>query len=307
MTAANTLQSIFQEDALILDHQHLPGDQHLLRLAAPLAAARAQAGQFAHIQVHPLRPLRRPLSIMRASPSDGWLDILYKAVGEGTRLLTQRQPGERLDILAPIGRGFAPSPGCRPLLLGGGVGMPPMLMLAEQLRQQGRAAGPLTPPLVPPPVPPLVPLVLLASEVPFPFKARPSAILVPGLPDEVIAAMPLLDDWGIPSRLASLQGYPGCYQGYITELARLWLQGLDALALTQVELFACGPRPMLSAVARLARDFGLLAQVSLEEYMACGVGGCAGCVVPVQTPAGIAMQRVCVDGPVFRADEVFAA
>lgn len=280
--------SIFQESAKILDHQHLPGEQHLLRLEAPLAAKAAKAGQFAHIQVHPLRPLRRPLSIMRASPEAGWLDILYKAVGEGTRLLAERKVGESLDILAPIGKGFLVSKG-RPLLLGGGVGMPPMLMLAEQMRQQK-----------------IIPMVMLASEVPFPFKASPSKLLVPGLPPEVIAAMPLLDDWGIPSRLASLQGYAGCHQGYVTDLARLWLESLEADARAEVEVFACGPQPMLAAVARLARDFGLPAQVSLEEYMACGVGGCAGCVVPVQTDAGLAMQRVCVDGPVFRAEEVFS-
>lgn len=280
--------SIFQESARILDHQHLPGEQHLLRLEAPLAAKAAGAGQFAHIQVHPLRPLRRPLSIMRASPDSGWLDILYKAVGEGTRLLAGRKVGESLDILAPIGKGFEMGKG-RPLLLGGGVGMPPMLMLAEQMRQQK-----------------ITPMVLLASEVPFPFAASPSKLLVPGIPPEVIAAMPLLDDWGIPSRLASLQGYAGCHQGYVTDLARLWLESLDADARAEVELFACGPHPMLAAVARLAADFGLPAQVSLEEYMACGLGGCAGCVVPVQTISGLAMQRVCVDGPVFKAQEVFA-
>jgi dihydroorotate dehydrogenase electron transfer subunit len=288
----NSQPSIFQESARILDHQHLAGDQHLLRLHAPLAAKDARAGQFAHIQVHKLQPLRRPLSIMRASPDEGWLDILYKVVGEGTRLLSERKQGESLDILAPIGRGFTPGAG-RPLLLGGGVGMPPMLMLAEQLRKQGLTAS-------------TTPMVMLASEVPFPFSARPSNLLVPGLPPDVIAAMPLLDDWGIPSRLASLQGYPGCYQGYITDLARSWLQAIDEDARSEVEIHACGPKPMLAAVTRLAHDFGLPAQVSLEEYMACGLGGCAGCVVPVQTASGLAMQRVCVDGPVFRAEEVFA-
>ncbi|MDQ2640294.1 MAG: dihydroorotate dehydrogenase electron transfer subunit, partial [Pseudomonadota bacterium] len=70
---------------------------------------------------------------------------------------------------------------------------------------------------------------------------------------------------------------------------------------------SCGPTPMLKAVAALAREFDLPCQVSLEEYMACAVGGCAGCAVEVQTPAGPAMKRVCVDGPVFDARTVFAA
>jgi dihydroorotate dehydrogenase electron transfer subunit len=282
--------TLFNEQCVILSHVHRAADQHLLRLLAPDCARSARAGQFAHIQVTPQRPLRRPLSIMRVSAEQGWVDFLYKAVGEGTRLLAQRQPGERLDILAPIGTPFSISGG-RALLIGGGVGMPPMIALAEQLRAEGLSA----------------PLVILGSEVPFPFDPRPSQILVPGLPDGVIAAMPLLDDWDIPSRLASQQGYPGCFDGYVTELARHWLQTLDQESRQSLTLYACGPHAMLRAVARLAAEFRLPCQVSLEEFMACGVGGCAGCAVPVQGPQGLAMKRVCVDGPVFDALQVFPA
>ena len=122
----------------------------------------------------------------------------------------------------------------------------------------------------------------------------------------VIAAMPLLDSWGVPSRLTSKAGFPGCHDGFVTDLARLWLGQLGDTARGEVELFACGPTPMLKAVAALAREFSLPCQVSLEEYMACAVGGCAGCVVEVATPAGPSMERVCVDGPVFDAYTVFA-
>jgi dihydroorotate dehydrogenase electron transfer subunit len=72
-----------------------------------------------------------------------------------------------------------------------------------------------------------------------------------------------------------------------------------------VEIYSCGPTPMLKAVAAVAREFGLPCQVSLEEYMACAVGGCAGCTVRVNTDQGPAMKRVCVDGPVFEASTVF--
>ena len=164
-----------------------------------------------------------------------------------------------------------------------------MVFLADALRRESWAR----------------PVVFLGSEVPFPFSATPSRILVPTVPAAAIAAMPLLDDWGVPSRLASLRGYAGCFEGYVTELARIWLEGLDSDAREEVEVFACGPHPMLEAVAQLAREFGLPCQVSLEEFMACGVGGCAGCVVEVQTAAGPAMKRVCVDGPVFDARTVF--
>jgi dihydroorotate dehydrogenase electron transfer subunit len=149
------------------------------------------------------------------------------------------------------------------------------------------------------------PFVVMGSEVPFPFRPWPSRHLVPGMPEGVTAAMPLMEDWGVPSRLASLQGYPGCHPGYVTDLARLWLEALDPAARAEVAVYACGPHPMLEAAARLAAGFDLPCQVSLEEFMACAVGGCAGCVVEVQTAAGPAMKRVCVDGPVFDARSVF--
>ena len=102
-----------------------------------------------------------------------------------------------------------------------------------------------------------------------------------------------------------MQGYKGVYKGYVTDLAKEYLDTLSKEDLSQVEVYSCGPQPMLEAVAKLARDYNLPCQVSLEEYMACAVGGCAGCVVEVKTDDGPAMRRVCVDGPVFDAQTVF--
>jgi len=282
--------TIAVEDAKILSHEAHAGEQYVLRVEAPQIAASARPGSFAHIQCDRVKPLRRPISIMRASAKEGWVDFLYKAVGEGTRLLARRRVGEHLSVMGPIGVPFnirAERP--RPLLIGGGVGMPPMIFVAESLKDNAHYK----------------PFVILGSEVPFPFQPRPSQILVPGMADGVIAAMPLLDDWGIPSRLASLQGFAGCHQGYVTDLARAWLESLDDQARAEVEIFSCGPHPMLEAVARLAREYDIPCQVSLEEFMACGVGGCAGCVVPVESDQGQMMKRVCVDGPVFDARQVF--
>ena len=279
------------ETAQILSHQPHAGEQYVLRVQAPECAVDAKPGQFAHLACDPLLPMRRPLSIMRVDPQQGWVDFLYKMVGQGTALLTQRKAGETISLLGPIGQPFKADPSRpRTLLLGGGVGMPPMVFLAERL-QQDRVYQPL---------------VLLASEVPFPFNQRPSQIMIPGIPEGAIGTMPLLEDWGIPTRLASLQGYPGCFEGYITELARYWLDTLDEQQRSEVEIFACGPHPMLEAVASLAKQYDLPCQVSLEEFMACAVGGCAGCVVEVQTAQGPAMKRVCVDGPVFDAYSVFS-
>ena len=124
------------------------------------------------------------------------------------------------------------------------------------------------------------------------------------IPADVIASMPLLDDWGIPSRLTSLNDYAGCFNGYVTELANIWLEKLDGDQRQEVEIFSCGPTPMLKAVSELANKYDLPCQVSLEEYMACAVGGCAGCTVLIKTDSGNAMKRVCVDGPVFEAKSV---
>jgi dihydroorotate dehydrogenase electron transfer subunit len=226
---------------------------------------------------------------MRTDACAGWVEFLYKDVGTGTHALAARKPGEIISMIGPIGMPFVPDrKKQRTLLLGGGVGIPPMIFLADTLRADTHWK----------------PVVLMGSEVPFPFTARPSRFLLPGMPDAVIGAMPLLEDWDIPSRLASLQGYPGCYEGYITDLARHWLETLNETERAEVSVFACGPHPMLAATAALAREYDLPCQVSLEEFMACAVGGCAGCTVEIRTASGPAMKRVCVDGPVFDAQTV---
>ena len=284
--------TIFEERAEVLAHERFAGDQFILTLKAPKCARAATPGSFVHLSCDEQVPMRRPLSIMRAHPERGSIEVLYKIVGPGLGALAARRVGESINALGPIGNGFVPHrERPRTLLVGGGVGIPPMVFLAGRLREDSAT--------------PWQPLVLMGSEVPFPFRARPSTILVPGMPDGVIACMPLLDEWGIPSRLTSLAGYAGCHEGYVTELAATWLASLDRAALSEVEMFACGPTPMLKAAAAVARRFGIACQMSLEEFMACAVGGCAGCAVRVMTPSGPAMKRVCVDGPVFDAKAVY--
>lgn len=290
-TQEQTRNTINVEDAVILNHQSLAGEQYLLRLQAPQTAVDARPGNFVHLLCGPQLPMRRPMSIMRCNPDQGWMDILYKVHGQGTRLLSRRRQGESLSLVGPIGVPFKLGGyRKRPLLIGGGVGIPPMIFLAEYMRHNS---------------PNLSPLVIMGSEVPFPFQPKPSQIMVRGIPSEVIACMPLLEDWGIASRLCSLQGYAGCHEGYVTDLARQWLDGTSGETRDEVEIFSCGPTPMLRAVADLAREYGLPCQVSVEEYMACGVGGCAGCAIRVATQDGPAMKRVCVDGPVFEASSVY--
>ncbi len=283
--------TLFVEEAVVTDTQHFAGDQFVLRLYSPKCAASATAGSFIHLRCDESIPMRRPLSIMRANAREGWIEILFKIVGEGLKELAQRQVGDTLNSIGPIGRGFVVRERRpRAVLLGGGVGIPPMVFLAEQMHRQGC---------------PVLPLVLMGSELPYPFECRRSRLPADWLDNDSSATIGSLEDLGICARLASLSGFAGVYRGYVTDLGRRYLESQSNVELAETELFACGPMPMLKAVAKLAREFSLPCQFSLEEYMACAVGGCAGCTVRITTSEGPAMKRVCVDGPVFEASEVF--
>ena len=156
----NNRDTIAVTDAIILDHQAYDGDQHILRLLAKDIAEHALPGSFVHITCDPQRPLRRPISIMRTNKQAGEIELLYKVLGEGTKLLSQRKVGETLSVMGPIGKPFELHPEkSRPLLIGGGVGMPPMVFIADATRQQKEIYSPF---------------VILGSEVPFPFKSQPS-------------------------------------------------------------------------------------------------------------------------------------
>ena len=278
--------TLFVEDGELISTQAFAGEQFVMRIRAPKCAVAARAGSFVHVTCDETLPMRRPLSIMRAH--DDWIEVLYKIVGEGLHLLAGKNPGDTINVLGPIGQPFRPTPE-RPkcLLIGGGVGIPPMVFLADTLRDG-----------------PWEPLAILGSEIPFPFDLQESAIATPWVDDGITSTMPLLEDWEIPARLTSLSDFEGCYRGYVTDLAELWLRSLDDDEKAGVEIFTCGPTPMLKAVAAMAAKHDVPCQVSLEEFMACAVGGCAGCTVEITTPEGPAMKRVCVDGPVFDAETV---
>ena len=226
--------TIHLEDSVILEHRAFAGNQHIIRVAAPAAAARATPGTFAHLGCDPAVPMRRPLSIMRADAAAGSLEFLYKPIGPGLAKLTRRKVGERLSVLAPIGHGFALDPSRpRVLAIGGGVGIPPMVFLAQELRRDSRFDL----------------VVLMGSELPFPFT------LVDSKHDAGVAArgashaLELLEQWRVPSRLASNAGLPGAYAGYVTDLARLVLAALDREALGTTQIVACGPEPMDGSVS----------------------------------------------------------
>ena len=290
MTYPKTRNTLYVEQANLISHKAYQGEQYHMMLKAPETSAHAKPGHFVHIQCNESIFMRRPMSIMRSDSKNKMIEILYKVHGAGTDALSNKRIGEKIDLIGPIGQPFKMKGyKKRPLLIGGGVGIPPMIFLAEHIKNTTKN---------------LNPLVLMGSEIPFPFKNQPSKIIINEIPSDVTASMTLLEDWKIASRLTSLKDYAGCFGGHVTELADIWLEKLDPDQLEEVEIFSCGPTLMLKAISKLAKKYNLSCQVSLEEYMACAVGGCAGCTVLIKTENGNEMKRVCVDGPVFEAKNV---
>ena len=279
--------TISVHDCQILAHYQFEADQYIITLESKEIADSTRPGQFVHLSVSGMLAMRRPISVMSVDIENGTFDLLYKIVGEGTKQLAERKIGDVLSVIGPIGNGFELTDHKIPLLIGGGVGMPPMIAIAQEIKNSEYYN----------------PYVILGSEVPFPFDTSPSSLI--GLHSSKFHTMPLLEEWRVPCGLASLQDYEGVFKGYVTDLAREFLDSLSTNDIKEVEIFTCGPNAMLEAVSKLANEYNLPCQASLEEYMACAVGGCAGCVVEVKTENGPAMKRVCVDGPVFDAKTVF--
>ena len=279
--------TISVNDCQVLAHYQFEADQYIITLESKEIADLTRPGQFVHLSVSGMLAMRRPISVMSVDADNGTFDLLYKIVGEGTKQLADRKIGDVLSVIGPIGNGFELTDRKIPLLIGGGVGMPPMIAIAQKIKDNAYYN----------------PYVILGSEVPFPFEASQSSLN--GFNSSKFYTMPLLEEWRVPCGLASLQDYEGVYKGYVTDLAREYLDSLSSSDLKEVEVFTCGPNPMLEAVSKLSNEYNLPCQASLEEYMACAVGGCAGCVVEVATENGPAMKRVCVDGPVFDAKTVF--
>ncbi|MFC2075988.1 dihydroorotate dehydrogenase electron transfer subunit [candidate division KSB1 bacterium] len=239
-----------------------------LRLRSPAIAAAVRPGQFVHIRVSsgfdPL--LRRPISIHSVAGEE--IELIYRVVGRGTEILAGLRPGAVLDLLGPIGRGFDLEPDKTPLMIGGGLGVPPIHYLAQDLATRGGSG-----------------LVLLG------FRGLDDAYAV-----EELEALP-----GLEVKTATEDGSLG-HKGLLTELLPSGPE-LDNRA-----VYACGPTPMLAAVAAWAEENGLPCQVSLEERMGCGLGACLGCTVPVliddDSDNPIKYRRVCTDGPVFPASTI---
>ena len=282
--------TFFIEEVRIESLIAYPDQQFIMRLHSPKCAKKALPGSFVHIQCDKEILMRRPLSIMRVNANKGWIEILFKIIGNGLKALSEKKTGDILSSIGPIGNGFIPNKDKpKTILIGGGVGIPPIVFLAETLKQKKD----------------FEPLVIMGSEIPFPFELIKRNIKIPWLENNINSSMPLLENWQLPCVLCSLSEIQGTFNGYVTQAADLYFSTLNKSELSKIEIFSCGPTPMLEAVSEVAKKYSLPCQISLEEYMACAIGGCAGCTIPIKTEDGIAMKRVCVDGPVFNANNVF--
>ncbi len=226
-----------------------------MRLEMPREGFSVACGQFAHVYV-PGKTLRRPISVCDCS--NGELRLVYQVKGEGTSLMSQMKPGELTDVLVPLGNGFEIQKGKRYCLIGGGIGVPPMLYTAKKCEN---------------------PLVITGF--------RNESLVI--LQDDLASA-------GAETVLVTDDGTAG-EKGFVTDVLRRKISEVD-------EVCACGPTPMLRAVAELCKSEGKPCRVSLEERMACGIGACLVCAVKVRKNGEEIMQHVCKNGPVFNAEEV---
>jgi dihydroorotate dehydrogenase electron transfer subunit len=267
----------FDVTASIARHRRINPDHFLLTLEAPAVARAARPGQFVMLQAGAARDplLRRPMSVCRIAPGRrGRLDILYKVVGEGTRLLSRQPAGGSLGLHGPLGNGFAlpkkarGAPPPRPIFVAGGIGVAIFPFVAAALKARR------------------LPALLL-------FGARRKNDLV---------GLDLFRGLGVTARVATEDGSAG-ERGYVTRLVEAALD--DPAARAAAHLYVCGPTPMMRAVAALALAAGVPCDLALEAHMPCGIGVCLGCVVRCRPDArGPVFRRVCTEGPVFEAAQV---
>lgn len=255
---------MLEQDVEIVSNRRETGLYYRLVVHAPAIAPEVQPGQFAHVRIPTLQEalLRRPFSIFQVQGPA--FSILYKVVGKGTAALARLGPGERLNVIGPLGHGFSvPSAGVElPLLVAGGYGAAALYLLAERSGRKG-------------------------------------LLLVGGRQQADILCEREFRDLGWEVQVSTEDGSQGL-QGLVTDLLVAELRR----ATSDRKLFACGPMGMLKAVAQIAAEFGVPAEVSLDTSMCCGLGVCLTCVVPVRTADGWEYQRVCTEGPVFDARHI---
>lgn len=265
--------SIYRETVKILSQQQIMEGIYDMVIEFPKAAAEAKAGQFLALYVNDQsRLLPRPISICGIDPDAGTIRMVYRVAGGGTELLSAMKAGECFEAMGPLGNGFPMEElqGKRVAVMGGGIGIPPMLELAKELSAVTDKA---------------------ASDK----DSKTDAIL--GYRDKTFLDREFAKYARI--HMATEDGSAGT-KG--TVLDAMKADGVDADVIC-----ACGPMPMLRAIAAYAKEKGIKAYISLEERMACGVGACLGCITKTKEKhhhTNVNNARICKDGPVFDAEEL---
>jgi dihydroorotate dehydrogenase electron transfer subunit len=262
-------------DAEVLRNTHLSADYNVLALDAPALAAAAEPGQFVMVRTAPGTDplLRRPFSVFEilrgADAAPVGLSILCKRIGPGTSRLYAARAGDRLPVLGPLGRPFElVAPPAEAWMVAGGVGLAPFAALAESLARLG----------------------------------TPRRLFYGGRSAADLFYLDWFSARGVGLDLATEDGTCGAH-GRITLPLDAALRA--APADRAIAIYACGPEPMLKAVATLGREYGRPTQVSTERVMGCGLGGCYSCVVRVREASGEThLVRSCLNGPVFTSDEL---
>ena len=255
------------ETCRVVDHAEIGAGYRYLVMEAPLMAAELQPGQFVHVRVPALEAsaLRRPFSVFDAE--DGRVTVLYKTVGRGTAALNGVRAGDELKAMGPLGHGFPDSCDGVALLVGGGYGVAPLHFLAKRLVASGVDAG----------------LVRL---------------FVGGRTKADLLALDRFGKLGVSVSTATNDGSAGV-KGLVTDPLDDALIDLRERG-GKFELFACGPDPMLKAVAQRATGTGAKGWISMDRHMICGVGACYACIQ--RTVRG--NSRCCIEGPVFPASDL---
>jgi dihydroorotate dehydrogenase electron transfer subunit len=235
-----------------------------LVVRAAQIAPLVQPGQFVHVRIPPLRDALLRRPFSIFQASGDTLSILYKTIGQGTEVLSRMRSSEELSMIGPLGHGFTVPPP---------GGETPLLVAGGY----GMAA-----------------LYLLAQRSP-----QRGIVFVGGRRRVDILCEAEFRALGWEVRVTTEDGTHG-EKGWVTQLLQAELERRAPGR----KLFACGPTPMLKAVGRLATEYNLPAELSLDEHMGCGIGVCLTCVVPIKAGEGWEYQRTCTEGPVFDSRQI---
>jgi dihydroorotate dehydrogenase electron transfer subunit len=233
-----------QEKAIVLENSKVANDCYRLRLKAKSIAKDSNPGQFVHIKIasRDQQPfLRRPFAVHRKEDKQVF-SLLYKVRGLTTKLMSQLEADDIIDVIGPLGSGFRPSSDvAKYILIAGGIGLAPLFFLAQELMQN-----------------------------------KKEVIVMYGARDKKgLACTKELSEINIKPLLATDDG-SHAFKGSVNTLLKEYL---DNNKKDKVEVFAAGPRGMLKETAGICRKAGVCLQVSMDEIMACGVGACLGCAV----------------------------